>query len=43
MQRVATPNGMTVLKEPDISYNPVFGTKKDISSLENTYYWNKNV
>ena len=38
MQRVATSNSMTVLKEPDISYNTVFGTKKDVLSLEKTYY-----
>ncbi len=40
---VVTSSGMTVLKEPDISYSTVFGTKKDDLSLENTYYWKKNI
>ena len=36
-------NGTTILKEPKKPYTTVFDSKKDVLSLENTYFWQINI
>lgn len=40
---IISANGATVLKEPEIPYNTVFGAQKGILSNENTYMWEINI
>ncbi len=40
---IVAHNGTTVLKEPQPPYNTLFAAKKDLLSLENTYFLQTNL